>query len=260
MTENITIQDVIQKKPVSMITMESKTFSKCCFNDNYNSVLDILKSGPKTVEEISNLYPQKKSQNTIYRYIKDLIDAGAIIEAGRRIESDKVSTKILYSLSARLFLIEDSSVQIWKSDKGQSLVKTLGLLLNHHFDNKLPRLDRFVELIMNQVQTRGKMRKGLLSVIAEQDPASKDDIKLIGTLETITSLSAKDYYRFLDLLGNLLWLFSVEDLDSINRKLLALFTESSEDETPQNPASARKTQDGEYQDFITYKQDIIQIV
>ena len=114
MTENISIQDVIQRKPELIASLDSVIYEKYFFNKNYYAIIEILKSGPKTVKEIHDLYPAKKAKNTIYRYIKeDLVTAGIVIEAGRRLQSDRTSTEILYSLSSRLLLIEDMKLHVF---------------------------------------------------------------------------------------------------------------------------------------------------
>ncbi|MFW9993965.1 MAG: hypothetical protein ACFFD4_18115 [Candidatus Odinarchaeota archaeon] len=276
MIENMTVQDVIQHEPVSMIILDMKTYSKCFFNENLYHVIDILKNGPKTVTEIRDLYPakkitktdeavkkqKKKSENTIYRYIKELITAGVVIEAGRRIESGKVSTKILYSLAARLITVEDSSVHVWNSEKNHSLAKTMGLLLNHNFNSKLPAIDPFIRLISGHVQDRAVMRDELLKTIAElhesENSVREGSNSSNNALEAINALNAKEFYYFRVQLGNILWLLTM-DLKSFNREISAVFVERPEEVTQLEPLEEKVQNDG-YQDVITYKQAIIQLV
>ena len=63
MAENVAVHDVIKKKPALFVTVDMKKYWECSLNNNYYPILDILKSGLKTVKEIHDLYPAQTKKS-----------------------------------------------------------------------------------------------------------------------------------------------------------------------------------------------------
>ncbi|MFX0091364.1 MAG: hypothetical protein ACFFBD_06340 [Candidatus Hodarchaeota archaeon] len=280
MKEDISIQDVIHNKPALISYLDSEQYMKFFFNENYFPIIQILKNGPKTVKDIYDSYPstkdnqntdkknvdssvsrrtKKKSENTIYNYIRDLIDGGVVIESGRRVQSNQVSAKILYSLSSQLMLIDYKAIEIWSTGQGVLMAKTLGSFLRRHFDNKLPSIDRFLALISKYIQGTSKLREELLrKLLTERNSQTLVDIN--STLESINALNPPDYFIFTHFLGRVLWLLTIDDLDSINNDLSSIFTEKTDDFPLQSKKEESWEQRNKFQDIITFKPDVIKIL
>lgn len=79
------------------------------YDENYWTLLRAVRSKPKTVDEIVDFYESEgnpKSLMTVYRYIRELIKADLLVEAGKRIitdEENRNKTLTLYCTTAQLY-------------------------------------------------------------------------------------------------------------------------------------------------------------
>ncbi|MFX0065401.1 MAG: hypothetical protein ACFFC7_24790 [Candidatus Hermodarchaeota archaeon] len=283
--KEIQIKDVIHQSTNLTTFLNLQIYKKYFFNKTYYPIIKMLKNGLKTVSEITDLYSsvktaimrdsvdyhdtikieQPKSENTIYHYIQDLIKAGLIYEAGRRIQSNQVSSKILYSQSAKLFLIDNSySLNIWGSDQARTLASYLGLLLSPYLNNKNPVFPQLIEFILKYEQESALQRDNLLKRIAEQSasPLTSADGRLVNeTIEEINQLDAEEFYGFHILLGELLWILSIEDLEEVNQHLISIFiTEPSTENENLLRTSVKEDIDNGFQDIITFEPSTIKIL
>ena len=71
----------------------------------------------------------QKSDKTIYRYIKELTDAGLIVESGKRVIFGQTASESLYSRSAKMFLLRQHSDDTWKCDECKKTLSKVGKLL-----------------------------------------------------------------------------------------------------------------------------------
>lgn len=80
-------------------------------NDLY-PILALLRHGNFTVKEITELYPtyagprgKKKSEKTIYRYLRELKNGGLIDEVGQRVIKGQTATEKIWGRTAKVFYI-----------------------------------------------------------------------------------------------------------------------------------------------------------
>ncbi|HUT80368.1 MAG TPA: winged helix-turn-helix domain-containing protein [Candidatus Bathyarchaeia archaeon] len=104
----MTYKDIItnDQKIVQVITDDE--IEEILDDDNHRQILQFLFKGPLTVEELELAYKQSgklKSDKSIYRYLSKLKKVGLVIEAGKRIFSDKdnqIKTQTLFTRVAKI--------------------------------------------------------------------------------------------------------------------------------------------------------------
>ena len=161
-TENYKI--IYNQKPIFIKEISERGFFNYIINDNYEPIFRILQKGPNTLSVIIKRYNEiitensntdkkitPKTDNTIYKYIKKLIEEGLVLEYATQIDLAKSSTatKTLYSLSAIYFLPELKSYKFFSSDIGKLIVEIIGVFLSKHYSNKFPEVSEFRTFIAN---------------------------------------------------------------------------------------------------------------
>ncbi len=71
----------------------------------------------------------QKSDKTIYRYIKELTDAGIVVESGKRVIFGQTATESLYSRSAKMFLLRQQSDDTWKCEECKKTLSKVAKLI-----------------------------------------------------------------------------------------------------------------------------------
>ncbi len=133
------MNDEIKQKDVWVI--EDKELIKVFSDMAYFPVISALKEGPMTVKQITKQYNEivkkraikmdipkdafekmKRSEKTIYRYIKELTDLELVVLSGQRLVIGKTATENLYSRAAKVFLlnIED---RWWEESDGETIIQ-----------------------------------------------------------------------------------------------------------------------------------------
>ena len=118
-------------------------------DENLMHVLKSLRNSPGvlTVKELRD--DLKKSDKTIYRYLKKLEDAGLVVQAGKRVfpaDKKKVKTQTLYMRTAKIFFPiikpEDkekcSEEEQHQKDK---MIEAIGLMMSKQINAKLKSVD-----------------------------------------------------------------------------------------------------------------------
>ncbi len=99
--------------PEKLIRNELKTL-EILKDQNHYPILKILKKEPMTVKELENAYEEetskRKSNKTIYRYLKTLEDANLVIPAGQLVITGKTATETIYARSAMALAEEANSL------------------------------------------------------------------------------------------------------------------------------------------------------
>ena len=163
-------RDVINFQEEGVLVIKDPKRSGMVKDDNYYSVLWALREGPLTVKEISKRYKryvnlkvekmglegeerEKKitemcrSEKTIYRYLKDLLEAGLVAKAGQRVVLGKTITENLFSRTARIYLLEETREGWWKSDEGKNILERASRILSLVKHIPPPSLDCLAEIM-----------------------------------------------------------------------------------------------------------------
>lgn len=152
-------QNFIEFEPDALKVIKDEKIYKMLSDPVYEPIIIVLREGPLTVNELTKRYnafvdkrgtdlglspevlkKEKKSEMTIYRYLKDLKRVNLVIEAGRCIEPGKKSTKAIYSRTARMFYPKLSSSNVKDSEKIDEHIDILSeLIIMYKTDQKLSK-------------------------------------------------------------------------------------------------------------------------
>ena len=105
--------DVIEDIPIFLL-IENDNAIDAYLDKNQRQLLSFLKT-PSTVEDLEEAFKKlskvskqvkQKHEKTIYRYLKNLVDAGLVKQAGKRISKDEknqIRTQTIFSRTAKVF-------------------------------------------------------------------------------------------------------------------------------------------------------------
>lgn len=109
----------------------------------YMPIIKLLREGPKTIKEIEKSYNEmfdddkkKKSDKSIYRYVKHLEKLGLVAVAGQRVMMGRNITETLYTRTAKVFYLDHDSMDAEKDEAMLQKSQIIGDLLSSVFDNK----------------------------------------------------------------------------------------------------------------------------
>ncbi|MFX0125953.1 MAG: hypothetical protein ACFFAE_20195 [Candidatus Hodarchaeota archaeon] len=263
MTDQKREQDYISKKCVPLKYIDEEKWYRFVTNTTYKPILDVFfnikKNGPIPIDidVLSRQYD--KSTSTVYRYIKDLLDAGLLIEAGRRVFPKKPSSKILYDLSASLFIPIHPLPAFWSSDHGTNVIKTVGFMLRRYFGG-LPIIPQLSEAYAKFEQDSYNLVHELMLDLVRREQMDNNAAII---LNEIRNLPKAPY--FFATLAKILWFIQQHDYDEVVAKfgsfygnkvqIQDLFTVNELNTS----IGTRNLVTGD-QDVITYIPDLIQLV
>ena len=72
----------------------------------------------------------KKSDTTVYRYIKKLEDVDIVFQVGRRIDPDGRTTKALYGRTAKIFIPAAVSIEYWRTPEAKKIINATANILS----------------------------------------------------------------------------------------------------------------------------------
>lgn len=157
-------QRIITYHPKFIKIIEDDKILEILKDENHYPILKILKKQPMTVKELEIEYEKvtgkKKSDKTIYRYLKNLEDVGLVMGAGQLVTPGKTATETIYSRTAMGFYIRDRMKNIREGEMGQKIVKAITALLNHilgtnydenEIDNMLKHIDKSHDEMMEKL-------------------------------------------------------------------------------------------------------------
>ncbi|MFX1283172.1 MAG: hypothetical protein ACFFB5_05930 [Promethearchaeota archaeon] len=127
---------------------------------NLSSVIEFLRThkGPMTVTELENAFKntgKKKSDKTIYRYLKTLEEANLVIQAGKRVfktDKKKLKTQTLYMRTAKIFfpimdLEEKEELSEEEQQQEEKMIEAIGISIGKYMNVKLISTDCLKEFL-----------------------------------------------------------------------------------------------------------------
>ena len=120
------VQDVITYNQKIVFRIRDKEVAKYFYDKDYELLLRILRTGPKTIKEIEEAYRaegNEKSDKTLYRYIRTLEEVGLAVEAGKRIYTDEEhrnKSVSIFMRTAKVFFDESKVDEHDKSKKASA--------------------------------------------------------------------------------------------------------------------------------------------
>ena len=134
------LDDEFKQKDVWVI--EDRDLLEFFEDSSYNPVLTALRKGPMTVKEITEKYNEivkkkaikldipkdafekmKRSEKTIYRYIKDLTERELVVVAGQRLIIGKTATENLYCRAAKVFLLNRPDEKCCEDEDSEAVLE-----------------------------------------------------------------------------------------------------------------------------------------
>lgn len=147
-------QDAITYSQELMKEITDSETIKIFKDENLMHVLKFLRisQGVMTVKELEDSFGKigmKKSDKTIYRYLKKLEDAGLVIQAGKRVfptDKRKLKTQTLYMRTAKIFFPvmkpedkeEESEEERQQKDK---MIEAIGIMISKQINAKIKSID-----------------------------------------------------------------------------------------------------------------------
>ncbi|MFX0063409.1 MAG: hypothetical protein ACFFC7_14630, partial [Candidatus Hermodarchaeota archaeon] len=155
--------------------------------------------------------PRPKAENTIYRYVQELIKEGIVVEAGRRITEDQTFTQILYTTAARIVIFLENKDEFWKYEEWSQVTYAMALALKYLLNKKSFNYEKFHELITELEKTRWEVTDRLLSNV--------QDFSLLNRLVAFYN----EHNASVRILGIIEWFWVQKDAKNTREKLLACF-------------------------------------
>ncbi|MHA1221511.1 MAG: hypothetical protein ACTSQB_07240 [Candidatus Heimdallarchaeota archaeon] len=146
-------KDVISYKQKIIHMPEEHLLNKIKTDENLMLILTALRKRPMTVKDLIEEFKEqgfKKSDKSIYRYLKELIDSKLVARAGKRITSvteKDLQSETVYIRTAKIFITGSLKYKESKlgSKKTEKLFELIYAILNKRFPDRI----RSVEGVKN---------------------------------------------------------------------------------------------------------------
>jgi len=154
-------QDVITYKQKTVMALSEEQVNLLFSDENLSYIIKFLRSGPRTVKELEKDFTKKgvkKSDKSIYRYLKNLIEVGMVAKAGKKITSKgagELQSETIYIRTARMFLTENLRKKMNSLDEKavELFYDTIFSLLAGKFKDKM-KSDKGVDKLINTLETK----------------------------------------------------------------------------------------------------------
>jgi hypothetical protein len=165
---------------------------------NYYVIIIALRQGPMTVRDLEQAFKERakkhkglqaRSDKSIYRYLKELENAGLVVPAGQRVVSGKMVTETLFARTGQIFLLFRTKPDWWLSKEGAAVAKRIGRLLTFLLDGEMPPIRDLQNLLMQFEESRQSHLEHL---------AAQGDKQV---LETLASSTLLEHFRIEDAVG-----------------------------------------------------------
>ncbi|MHA1346604.1 MAG: hypothetical protein ACTSVO_04125 [Candidatus Heimdallarchaeaceae archaeon] len=153
-------QDIMDEefKQKDVWVVEDKELIKIFSDVSHIPVISALREGPMTVKQITEKYNEsvrhkaiklgipkdafekmKRSEKTIYRYIKKLTDLEIVTISGQRLVIGKTATENLYSRSSKVFLLYNRENRWWDESENKAIIQRAARILQ--VVEEIPKID-----------------------------------------------------------------------------------------------------------------------
>jgi len=172
---------------------------------NLSLIIQFLRAGPKTVNYLVKDFKKvgiKKSDKSIYRYLKELIEANLVAKGGKRVTSlghDEIQSETIYVRTAKVFITDILKTKYDRLEKEHSQIfdEIIKRILEQKFPDEINSTEGIRELI-----TKLDVEKNRLVVELFQN-ASKETLQLFSQLDWCLMEDLIEYVGWLALSLNL---------------------------------------------------------
>lgn len=145
-------------------------------------ILKLLKQEPLTVKELEEAYDEhtgkKKSNKTIYRYLKSLEIAGLVRPAGNLITTGKTATETIFARTAMAFYSIDEEDDFWSTESASKIAANVCILLKPLFGNKKCDSNKMREVLKHHTNSMTEQLQILVKEVEEEITESIRDCNL----------------------------------------------------------------------------------
>ena len=145
--DDVQYQDAITYSQPLLKEITNENIIKLFKDKNLSSVIEFLRThkGAMTVPDLEESFKnikKKKSDKTIYRYLKKLEEAGLVIQAGKRVfpSEKKLKTQTLYMRTAKVFYITKSD-EAEASPEEKKMITAVGISISKNLNLRLSSVE-----------------------------------------------------------------------------------------------------------------------
>lgn len=154
-------QDVITYNQKTVIALTEEQVDLLYSDANLGYIIKFLRVGPRTVKELEKDFTKKgikKSDKSIYRYLKNLIEVGMVAKAGKRITSKgagELQSETIYIRTAKIFLTENLKKKLGSLEEKdvELFYDTIYSLLAGKFKDEL-KTEKGVDNLINILESK----------------------------------------------------------------------------------------------------------
>ncbi|HUU78510.1 MAG TPA: winged helix-turn-helix domain-containing protein [candidate division Zixibacteria bacterium] len=148
-------KNIISYKQKMVLKPDDKMMSEVLSDENLMLIITALRKGPMTVDELVKEFEKQniqKSDKSVYRYLKELIDKKLVARAGKRITSlneENLQSETIYIRTAKMFLAGglESKKSKLGADKTAKLFELIYTILNKKYPDQITSIDGVVKLL-----------------------------------------------------------------------------------------------------------------
>ncbi|MHA2252212.1 MAG: hypothetical protein ACXAD7_17740 [Candidatus Kariarchaeaceae archaeon] len=228
--------DHLTYSPTSIYLVNEQKSQRLKNRFEFAVLLKILRGNPKSIKEIhSNFYdqwkrsydsfakikeklvkkgrllikeypkPTTRSENTIYQYIKELIDLDIVVECGRRMFSGQSTTQILYCRKSKVFFYQAFDESFWNFMNSRKLSDLFHQCLKIYYEGKIHLgIETLLSHILSFSQQTQENLRGLLK-----------DLPRDISFDPLSTFTLYETRVFNSLLGLLIGIHVPENQDTI---------------------------------------------
>ena len=163
-------QDIITYKQKIVTVLDENVRAQIDSDENYHLIIKVLRKGPMTVNDLVEEFERhnmKKSDKSIYRYLKELIDLKLVARAGKRIKSideKDLQSETIYIRTAKIFLtmgLKHKAKKIGK-EKVEKLFEAIFHLLQTKYGDRITSSEGIKDLLTHFDEVKEKIIVELL--------------------------------------------------------------------------------------------------
>lgn len=163
-------QDIISYKQKIIQIIDDEIMYNMKYEENLYLIIKLLRKGPMTVNELVTKFEEhgiKKSDKSIYRYLKTLIDYKLVARAGKRITSQNekdLQSETIYIRTSRIFITDNLKHKEEKlgEEKTKKLFELIYAILNRRYPDKITSPDGIMKLLKKFDKNKNELTVDLL--------------------------------------------------------------------------------------------------
>ncbi|MFV2015972.1 MAG: winged helix-turn-helix domain-containing protein [Candidatus Heimdallarchaeota archaeon] len=176
------VRRIIYFQPIFMKFIKDPKVTELIKDKHHYPILKILKQQTMTVKELEDAYEEdtgkKKSNKTIYRYLKSLENAGLVRPAGHLVTTGKTANETIFSRTAMAFYSIDEHDDFWSTESARKIAVNVCILLKPLFGNNKCDSDKMLEVLKQHTSSMTEQLQTLVAEVEEEITESIRDCNL----------------------------------------------------------------------------------